>query len=41
MLEIILVFFDDEESIKNVLVTTMVFGKRFVLFVDEKSKIEA
>lgn len=41
MLEVTLIFFDGEESIKDVLVTTMMFGKRFVLFVDEKAKIEA
>lgn len=39
-LNTIIVLFDDQQSIKNVCITSMLFEKRFLLFVDEKGKIE-
>ena len=39
-LNTVIILFDGQQSIKNVCMTSILFEKRFILYVDEKGKIE-
>jgi len=40
ILQVSIMFLDEDETIKGVVLSSMLFGKSFILFIDDKSKIE-